>query len=300
MEENFPPERCVAKGEFWQLPSFFSYLEEHYSPWSCARRVPKYMWNALLKFLRASSLPCASHRTQATTSPLVTWEEAVEGATVETNLTASEVLLLSCARRVTARRARHRHFPSPDAQSARARRRRRRRRSLAHSIARTQCGVGDGGGGGGRLRRASCLPGAVCHACARARHHCASRASSTFPFPPRAIGVRALRRRRRSLAHSIAHTRCGGGDGGGDGSWLRLTSRASRSTCVTHARYVIITRRAHHQLSLPPMRDRYARGGGGGGARSLACSITRTRCVAVAMAVAVAVGYAARYARPQT
>ena len=36
MEENFPPERCIAKGEFWQLPSFFSYLEEHYS--ECYRR----------------------------------------------------------------------------------------------------------------------------------------------------------------------------------------------------------------------------------------------------------------------
>ena len=100
-------------------------------------------------------------------------------------------------------------------------------------------------------------------------------------------------------AHSIARTRCGGGDGGGGGSRLRLTSRASRSTCVTRARYVIITRRARHQLSLPPMRDRYARGGGGGGARSLARSITRTRCVAVAKAVAVAVGYAARHARPR-
>ena len=57
MEENFPPERCVAKGEFWQLPSFFSYLEEHYSPWSCARRDTEYMWNVLLKFPHASSLP---------------------------------------------------------------------------------------------------------------------------------------------------------------------------------------------------------------------------------------------------
>ena len=57
MEENFLPERCVAKGEFWQLPSFLSYLEEHYSPWSCARRDTEYMWNVLLKFPHASSLP---------------------------------------------------------------------------------------------------------------------------------------------------------------------------------------------------------------------------------------------------
>ena len=261
----------------------------------------EWIWNRSLKLLRAP-LCVMCRRVQETARSLLTWEEGRTGcqrAAVETNLTASEVLLLSCARRVTARRAHHQHFPSPDARSASARRRRRRRRSLAHSIARTQCGVGDGGGGGGRLRRASRLPGAVRHACARARHHCASRASSTFPFPPRAIGVRALRRRRLSLAHSIARTRCGGGDGGGGGSRLRLTSRASRSTCVTRARYVIITRRARHQLSLPPMRDRYARGGGGGGARSLARSITRTRCVAVAKAVAVAVGYAARHARPR-
>ena len=107
-----------------------------------------------------------------------------------------------------------------------------------------------GGGGGARsltrsrarsvalamavaVARASRLPGAVRHTCTRARHHCASRASSTLPSPPRAIGMRALRRRRRSLAHSIARTRCGGGGGGV--SRLRLTSRASRSTCVTRA-----------------------------------------------------------------
>ena len=47
-------------------------------------------------------------------------------------------------------------------------------------------------------------------------------------------------------------------------------------------------------ISLPPTRDRHARGGGGGGARSLTRS--RARSVALAMAVAVAVGYAARRA----
>ena len=66
----------------------------------------------------------------------------------------------------------------------------RRRRSLVRSIVRTRCGVG--GGGGVQFHRAS-------RACARERHHRASRASSPFLFPPR-THTRALRRRRRSLA----------------------------------------------------------------------------------------------------
>lgn len=76
------PRGISRRANFGSCLRFF-HLEEHYSPWSCARRDTEYMWNALLKFPHASSLPCASHRTQATTSPLMTWEEALDAATAD-------------------------------------------------------------------------------------------------------------------------------------------------------------------------------------------------------------------------
>ena len=69
--------------------------------------------------------------------------------------------------------------------------------------------------------------------------------------------------------------------------YVLLVFRCSR----THAASLRVARVIN--ISLPPARDRHARGGGGG-ARSLTRS--RARSVALAMTVAVAVGYAARHA----
>ena len=137
------------------------------------------------------------------------------------------------------------------------------------------------------------------HAHACACHHRASRASSTFPFRPRAIGTRVLRRRRRSLARSIARTRCGVGDGdgdGGDGGGDGRLHRAPRAMYVTHTHARIITAHgARHQRFPFPCAIGTRALRCGGGARSLARSITRTQSVAVAMAVAAEVGYIARH-----
>ena len=136
------------------------------------------------------------------------------------------------------------------------------------------------------------------HAHACACHHRASRASSTFPFRPRAIGTRVLRRRRRSFARSIARTRCGVGDGdgdGGDGGGDGRLHRAPRAMYVTHTHARIITAHgARHQRFPFPCAIGTRALRCGGGARSLARSITRTQSVAVAMAVAAEVGYIAR------
>ena len=44
MEENSPPERCVAKGDLWRLTSYFSYLEEtSFAVVMCASRYGIYM-----------------------------------------------------------------------------------------------------------------------------------------------------------------------------------------------------------------------------------------------------------------
>ena len=72
---------------------------------------------------------------------------------------------------------------------------------------------------------------------------------------PRTTGMRAVRRRRCSLARSIFRTRCGGGDGGGGGGRLHRRSCASRAPLATRARtHVITMHRARHRRCLFPPR----------------------------------------------
>ena len=110
------------------------------------------------------------------------------------------------------------------------------------------------------------------HARVRVLRHRASRASSTFPFPPCTTGTRALLRRRRSLARSRARRRRRWGWG-----WRSVTPRVTR---VTRARVHVITahRARHHRPPSPmsPMRTR----GSGGGAVSFARLLARAEAEA--------------------
>ena len=172
-------------------------------------------------------MPRRSHRTQATTSPLMTWEEAVEGATVEANLTASEVLLLSCVRRVTARRARHQHFLPPT---------------------RDRHARGGGGGGGARsLTRSRARSVALAMAVAVAVGY-AARHAYQAPFVTHAH-ARVITARRAPHQHfpspraRSACARCGGG-----GAHL-LTRLRARGVAVAMAVAMVVgyvSRHAHH------------------------------------------------------
>ena len=117
------------------------------------------------------------------------------------------------------------------------------------------------------------------HARVRVLRHRASRASSTFPFPPCTTGTRALLRRRRSLARSLARAEA---EAVGLGVAFSYTARHAR-----HARARVRHHRASRASSPPPFPDvthaharqrrrrclvcSLARARGGGGGRSFAC-----------------------------